>query len=129
MTLEQEQLLQKSRESVKAAQLLAREELYDIAVSRAYYAMFYIAEAFLIGDNLSFSKHSAVISKFGELFARTERLPVKFHRYLIQAEQSRIKADYDATSKSTELEATEQISRAEEFLVLAQEFLFSRGNS
>jgi uncharacterized protein (UPF0332 family) len=129
MTLEQEQLLQKSRESVKAAQLLAREELYDIAVSRAYYAMFYIAEAFLIGDNLSFSKHSAVISKFGELFARTERLPVKFHRYLIQAEQSRIKADYDAMSKSTELEATEQISRAEEFLVLAQEFLFSRGNS
>jgi uncharacterized protein (UPF0332 family) len=129
MTLEQEQLLQKSRESVKAAQLLAREELYDIAVSRAYYAMFYIAEAFLIGDNLSFSKHSAVISKFGEVFARTERLPVKFHRYLIQAEQSRIKADYDATSKSTELEATEQISRAEEFLVLAQEFLFSRGNS
>jgi uncharacterized protein (UPF0332 family) len=129
MTLEQEKLLQKSRESVKAAQLLAREELYDIAVSRAYYAMFYIAEAFLIGDNLSFSKHSAVISKFGEVFARTERLPVKFHRYLIQAEQSRIKADYDATSKSTELEATEQISRAEEFLVLAQEFLFSRGNS
>jgi uncharacterized protein (UPF0332 family) len=129
MTLEQEQLLQKSRESVRAAQLLAREELYDIAVSRAYYAMFYIAEAFLIGDNLSFSKHSAVISKFGEVFARTERLPVKFHRYLIQAEQSRIKADYDAMSKSTELEATEQISRAEEFVILAQEFLFSRGNS
>ncbi len=124
MTLEQEQLFQKSQESLKAAKLLAREELYDIAVSRAYYAMFYIAEAFLIGDNLSFSKHSAVISKFGEIFARTERLPVKFHRYLIQAEQSRIKADYDATSRSTELEATEQISRAEEFLILAQEFLF-----
>lgn len=85
--------------------------------------MFYIAEAFLIGENLSFSKHSAVISKFGEVFARTGRLPVEFHRYLIQAEQSRIKADYDASSKSTKIEATEQISRAEEFIILAQKKL------
>ena len=47
--------------------------------------MFYIAEAFLVGENLSFSKHSAVISKFGELFARTSKIDPKFHRYLINA--------------------------------------------
>jgi uncharacterized protein (UPF0332 family) len=120
MTKEQQQLINKARDSLKAARLLANEKLYDFAVSRAYYTMFYIAEAFLLGENLSFSKHSTVISKFGEYFARTGRIPPEFHRHLIQAEQSRIKADYDATSKATETEATEQIDRAEEFITLAE---------
>jgi len=120
MNLEQQQLIEKARDSLKAARLLANEKLYDFAVSRAYYTMFYIAEAFLLGENLSFSKHSAVISKFGEYFARTGRIPLEFHRHLIQAEQSRIKADYDATSKTTETEATEQIARAQEFITLAE---------
>jgi uncharacterized protein (UPF0332 family) len=120
MTPEQQQLIDKARENLRAAQLLTNEGLQDVAVSRAYYAMFYVAEAFLLGDNLSFSKHSAVISKFGEYFARPGRVPIEFHRYLIQAEQSRIKADYDATSKATAIEATEQINLAAEFIALAE---------
>jgi len=36
--------------------------------------MFYLAEAFLISEGLSFSKHSAVISKFGQTFVKTNRL-------------------------------------------------------
>lgn len=120
MTLEQQLLLAKARDSLRAAQLLAGEELYDFAVSRAYYTMFYIAEAFLLNENLSFSKHSAVISKFGEYFARPSRISSEFHRYLIQAEQSRVRADYDAASKATAIEATEQINRAAEFINLAE---------
>lgn len=115
MTPEQQQLIDKARDSLRAARLLADERLYDFAVSRAYYTMFYVAETFLLGENLSFSKHSAVISKFGEYFAQTERIPPEFHRHLIQAEQSRIKADYDATLKATETEATEQIACAEKY--------------
>ncbi len=45
MTPEQQQLLQKSQENIRAAQLLRHEGLYNIAISRAYYAMFYLAEA------------------------------------------------------------------------------------
>jgi uncharacterized protein (UPF0332 family) len=119
VTPEQQLLLAKARDSLRAAQLLAGEELYDFAVSRAYYTMFYIAEAFLLNENLSFSKHSAVISKFGEYFARPGRISPEFHRYLIQAEQSRVRADYDAASKATAIEATEQINRAAEFINLA----------
>lgn len=67
MTHEQQLLLQKSQENILAAKFLSEKGLYDIAVSRAYYSMFYLAEAFLIGENLSFSKHAGVISKFGEI--------------------------------------------------------------
>jgi len=40
---EEELLLQRARENLSAANLLMRESMSNIAASRAYYAMFYIA--------------------------------------------------------------------------------------
>lgn len=80
MTLEQEALLRKARDSLRGARVLADQKLYDFAVSRAYYRMFYVAEAFLLGEGLTFSKHSAVIASFGQRFAKPGRVPVELHR-------------------------------------------------
>jgi uncharacterized protein (UPF0332 family) len=122
MTSEQSALLQKARDSIRAAKLLADQELYDFAVSRAYYAMFYIAEIFLIDEGLTFSKHSAVISAFGKSFVKTGKLPTKYHRYLIEGENSRNVGDYDTGGLSKD-EALMQIQRAEEFLKLAERMI------
>jgi uncharacterized protein (UPF0332 family) len=65
VTPEQQGLLEKTARSLQAARLLNEEGLAEFAVSRAYYAMFYVAEAFLEGEGLSFSRHSAVIAAFG----------------------------------------------------------------
>jgi len=91
MTPEQQGLLEKATRSLQAARLLNEEGLAEFATSRAYYTMFYVASAFLEGEGLSFARHSAVIAAFGQQFARTGRVPVEFHRYLIAAEQSRIR--------------------------------------
>lgn len=66
MTPEQQGLLEKAARSLQAAKLLNQEGLSEFATTRAYYAMFYVAEAFLEGEGLSFSKHSAVIAAFGQ---------------------------------------------------------------
>jgi uncharacterized protein len=71
MTPDQVALLQKAQASLKAARLLADQTLYDFAASRAYYTMFYVAEAFLLEEGLAFSKHSAVIAAFGRQFTKT----------------------------------------------------------
>lgn len=123
MTPEQQQLFTKAHENLRAAKILTAEAIYSIAVSRAYYAMFYVAEAFLVGENLTFSKHSAVISKFGEIFASTGRIPSEFHRHLIQAQQSRTRADYDASAQITEAEAITQIQRAQDLIAFAENYL------
>jgi uncharacterized protein (UPF0332 family) len=81
---EQIALLRKAQDSLQAAKLLLDNHLYDISASRAYYTMFYVAEAFLLGDGLAFSSHAAVISALGRDFARTGRM-VEFHRYLIDS--------------------------------------------
>lgn len=120
MTPEQTALLQKSQESLQAARLLAEQGFYDFAVSRAYYAMFYVAEAFLLGEGLAFSKHSAVIAAFGKQFVKSGRLPQEFHRYLIEGESSRHAGDYSLKSGLSKDDADEQIERAEKFLELGE---------
>jgi uncharacterized protein (UPF0332 family) len=47
MISEQEALLPKAYSSLAAARLLANQKYYDFSISRAYYAMFYAAQAFL----------------------------------------------------------------------------------
>jgi uncharacterized protein (UPF0332 family) len=121
LTPEQKALLEKAQESLGAAELLAKNEYFDFAVSRAYYTMFYVAEAFLLGEGSAFSKHSSVIASFGQLFAKSGRIPSQFHRYLIEAGDSRNVGDYDSGSGLSKEDVELQISRAKEFLVLAKE--------
>ena len=123
MKPEQIALLRKAGESLRAAELLATNELLDFAASRAYYTMFYVAEAFLLNEGLTFSSHAAVISAFGRDFARTGRVPVEFHRYLIDAQDLRNQGDYDIDSAITEAEVNQLIGHAEQFLELAQRLL------
>jgi len=96
---------------------------YDFAVSRAYYAMFYAAQTLLLKDNLSFSKHSATISAFGKHFAKSGRVPVEYHRYLIEAQTSRNIGDYDIHSDLTADDASVHIDRAQQFIQHATKFL------
>ncbi len=121
MIPEQKALLDKAKESLEAAELLAKNEYFDFAVSRAYYCMFYIAEAFLLGEGSAFSKHSSVIASFGQLFAKPGRVPAHFHRYLIEAGDSRNVGDYDSGSSLSKGAVEIQLNRAKEFLKLANE--------
>lgn len=123
MTPEQAALLHKADESLQAARLLAGQNFHGFAVSRAYYAMYYTAEAFLLEKGLSFSKHAGVIAAFGQHFAKTGLLPAEFHRYLIEAQDSRNIGDYDTGPGISREKAEQQLLRAEQFLTLAQDHL------
>jgi uncharacterized protein (UPF0332 family) len=123
MTPEQRDLLEKARDSWRASRLLAEQKFYDIAVSRAYYSMFYVAEAFLLSEGLAFSKHSAVIAAFGQRYTKSGIVAPKFHQYLIKAQDSRNIADYDIKKRISKREATTAIAHAEEFLQVADEFI------
>ena len=95
MTPEQKALLDKAGRSIEAAQSLTEQGFHDFAISRGYYAMFYIAEALLDNEGLSFSSHAAVVSAFGRYLAHAGKVPIEFHRYLIDAQAQRTLADYD----------------------------------
>lgn len=108
-------LLEKAGESVAAARLLAEKAYYDFAASRAYYAMFYVAEAFLTSLGQSYSSHGGVVSAFGREFAKTAKLDSKFHRWLIDGQDIRNVGDYGLGRGISREQALELIDQAAEF--------------
>jgi uncharacterized protein (UPF0332 family) len=129
MTQAQQNLLVGARESLSAARLLHQKGYHRFAASRAYYAMFYVAEAFLLEKGLAFSKHSAVHAAFGEHFVRTGTVPAELHRSLIHGMEVRQTGDYDYMNEVSPEEAMEQIANAEQFLEAAAKILGPIPNS
>lgn len=121
MTNEQIDLMLEARDSISAARILLETRYPNYAASRAYYAMFYVAQAFLEGEELAFSKHSAVIAAFGREFAHTGKVPTEFHRFLLEAQELRHVSDYGPRHVVDEDQAAQQISRAERLLQFAEE--------
>ncbi|MCX6633483.1 MAG: HEPN domain-containing protein [Acidobacteria bacterium] len=87
-------------------QPLAANGDLDFAVSRAYYALFYTAQAFLLGHGLRFSKHSAVISAFGHEFAKEDEALREFHRGIVEAQDARNAGDYQIEVTLSDEEAS-----------------------
>ena len=59
-------MVKKSIRSIDAAEIHFQSKDYDFALSRAYYAVFYLLEAILLTDNLVFSSHGNVIGSFNK---------------------------------------------------------------
>ncbi len=116
MSPEQAALVEKAERSIRGARVLMDDGLHEFAVSRAYYAMFYVAEPLLLGEGLASSKHSAVIAAFGQHFVRTGLLPIELHAHLREAQDQRNIGDYGTGGGPDADQAEVQVRRAERFL-------------
>ncbi|MHB8419823.1 MAG: HEPN domain-containing protein [Myxococcales bacterium] len=119
-------MVEKARRSIHAAEVLLAQGEPEIAAGRAYYAMFYAAEALLQDRGLHFKRHSGVHTAFGEHFIKTDKLDAKLHRWLIDAFDQRIGGDYDAEASFSNEDVEGTIQRAREFLQAVRD-LFERG--
>lgn len=116
-------LLDKAKDNLRAARLLASEGLFDCAMSRTYFIMHYVAEAFLLTIKLDVHDPDAVVDAYGQRFAYTNVLPPVFHRWLIEAEELRNRADFETNLCFTAEAVAEQIDRARAFMNMAREEL------
>ncbi len=123
MTPEIKELLERAELSQKAAENLLRDDFANFSASRAYYSMFYIAQALLLSKGLSFSSHSAVIAAYGKEFAKTKLLDPEFHRLLMEAQDTRNIGDYGMIGEVEEREAQEVINWSKKFLKAAEKYL------
>jgi len=122
VTREIEELLQKSQRSLQAAKRLLEAKDYDFAISRAYYAMFYSAQAALLSKELEYSSHAAVVARFGEHFIKPDILPRKLGKALSKAFRLRMASDYDLSMPSA-VEAKSILSNAQEFIQTISRYL------
>jgi uncharacterized protein (UPF0332 family) len=123
MNEEVRRLWTKARRSLRAAQRNFQEGDYDFSASRAYYAMFYMAEGVLLAQGLSYSKHSGVISGFWEHFVKTGIFPQELHRLLHAGFTNRNIGDYDYRVDFPRDEAERMLTDANRFLEAIHTYL------
>jgi len=87
-------LLARAADAIEAADILLTNDKTDFAAGRAYYAMFFTAEALLNEKGFQFGKHGNVIAAYGQHFAKTKELDPKFHRWLLSSFDQRQIGDY-----------------------------------
>ncbi len=123
MNTDTHKLLEKARRAIQAAATLLQHGDTDFAAGRAYYAMFYTAEALLNEKGLRSHKHGGVHALFGEHFTKTGLVNAKFHRFLLDAFDRRLQADYAFEAVITREEVTAMIEQARGFLAESEKFL------
>jgi uncharacterized protein (UPF0332 family) len=124
MEPEIERLMEVAHFSLTAAQNLFEdgEEFYGFAASRAYYAMFYAAEAALLSKGLSYSRHQGVIGGFSQHFIRTGIFRTQFHDMFNSAFELRHLGDY-GTEPFPREKAESVLQDAETFVKTVEEYL------
>ncbi len=117
-----QKLLDKAWRSIATAEREVASGDAEFAVARAYYAMFYVAEALLNEKGLHFKKHGGVHGAFGEHFAKTSVLNSKYHRWLLAAFEKRVTAGYGIEETGDAHDAVEMIAQAKDFLDAAEQY-------
>jgi len=123
MNEEARKLLEKAERSLHAAMTLFDAGDLEFAAGRAYYAMFHTAQALLREKGFHYRKHAGVHAAYGEHFAKTGVLDRKYHRWLLDAFDERLRGDYDTDARFERDTVFSLIQRAQEFFATAKGFL------
>jgi len=118
-----QQLMLNAEETLHAAEILFKEEYLRDAVNRAYYSVFYVAEALLNEKDLRYSKHGTVHGAFAQHFVKTKIFDDKYHKLLTGAFRRRMLGDYDEVTKFHSEEVSEILNQARDFLSAAKKYL------
>jgi uncharacterized protein (UPF0332 family) len=121
-------LLNQARQAVRSARTLLSSGDPDGAVNRAYYAMFYAAQAALEhrGIEVTSSKHGTLVRRFSEHLVKPGVLPRALGSSLNEMLELRHKADYSSVGVPP-VEAERAATEAEAFLEAVE--LLTRGRS
>jgi uncharacterized protein (UPF0332 family) len=114
--------LERCWEELAAARLLAGKGFEAQAVSRAYFAAFFAAEAALLALGETRSKHSGVVSAFVHLLVRGGQLDQEIGRLLRSLFERRNEADYSLVDVPAE-EADAAIRDAQRVVSAVQTWL------
>lgn len=100
---------------------------YDVATSRAYYAMFYAATALLTSQNISRKKHSGVHAAFAQYFVKPGFIEPEYSRMLGNAFRVRLDGDYEISPSLDETLSEGILRDAEQFVERAAVYLQQEG--
>ncbi|MCS7301666.1 MAG: HEPN domain-containing protein [Fimbriimonadales bacterium] len=87
--------IERAYEALNEAQLLVDHNHYAAAANRLYYACFYAAQALLLRQGMSASRHSGIIALFNQHFLKTKIVDVEVGKTLNRLLDLRNRGDYE----------------------------------
>ncbi len=123
MPLVIQEMLAKSDEKMKAAQVLLDNAIYDDSASRSYYAVFHAISAVLFSKNLVFSSHKETIGSFNKEFIKTSIFVKNTSLMIEKLFRSRQSGDYDIKVCIDKETACERLDYARQILSSCREYL------
>lgn len=115
--------LQRSADAMREAQVLFREEHYNAAINRLYYACFYTVSALLLQNGISAQTHGGTKAMLGLHFVVSGKLAVKTattYNTLFEKRQSGNYDDFVFFDKET---TEELIAKAKDFIAETQRLI------
>lgn len=119
--------LQKSEKKLSVSKKLLNSSDYEDAVSRAYYAVFHMAQALLLTEGEKAETHKGIVTLFGLFFVKTGKFSKKFGKYLANLKDDRENGDYEVFAYIDKETAETAINEAEEFCCEGRLYLKSIG--
>jgi uncharacterized protein (UPF0332 family) len=108
--------LQRARETLADARILADAGRWNPCVNRLYYACFYAVSALLIQEGLSSAKHTGLRSLFNRHFVKTNKVPKDKARVFNDLFERRQEGDYVDFVSFAESQVLPWLPEAEAFV-------------
>jgi uncharacterized protein (UPF0332 family) len=118
--------LARAHRVLKTGNLALADEDYITAVNRAYYAIFYSANALLTTKGLERSKHSGVIAAFRQYFVKTGVIEPEYSDFYGSVMENRHSGDYTLVSLNYD-SAHLDLQRAKRLLARIEKVLQEQG--
>lgn len=87
--------IEKSRQTLREADLLAASGFYNAAVNRLYYAVYYAASALMVSNLLETATHKGIKTMLGLKFIHTGKLEREYGQIYQRLYDSRQAGDYE----------------------------------
>ncbi len=118
--------LQHAKDCLKEAQILMDAQEYKGTANRAYYAAFHSLRAVLILDGYDSKKHSGIISKFRELYLKTELFDKNISDAISSLFRVRSSSDYDDFYIVSKQDAITQTEYAQNIIETVSAYLSNK---
>jgi hypothetical protein len=115
--------MERSRESIRAAEIMLENEMFAISMNRVYYSMFYAVQALLVLYKVSFSKHGQVKGYFNRELIKTGIFSVDMGKLYNKVFEYRQKFDYVDFAVPDRDMVSEYIEKAREFHAKINEYI------
>jgi uncharacterized protein (UPF0332 family) len=119
--------LQHANEMLEVAKMNLANDFYASTVNRAYYAVFYAANAMLATEGLARSKHSGVISLFRQTFVKPGKMSQELSDIYGRIMDDRQLGDYDLGMDVDAERARQDLADAVRFVADVSQYLTQGG--